>query len=123
VSKSLRLAKVSAKGGFNLFWGLVISAIISAIGVMVVADLLTDSEFGVVSIALIGPNIITYVRDLGIDQATIKYVTQYRTEQDTRKLKNVIMAGTLFEVVLAISLHWLRQNETLQRHYGAAVNF
>ena len=100
VSKSLSLAKVSAIGGFNLLWGLVISSVISAIGMILVAGILSEAEFGVVSIALIGPNIITYIRDLGIDQATIKYSTQYRVDGETRKLKNVILTSTLFEVIL-----------------------
>jgi len=100
VSKSLSLAKVSAIGGFNLLWGLVISSIISAIGMILVAGMLSEAAFGVVSIALIGPNIITYIRDLGIDQATIKYSTLYRVDGETRKLKNVILTGTMFEVIL-----------------------
>jgi O-antigen/teichoic acid export membrane protein len=37
---------------------------------------------------------------LGIDQATIKYSTQYRVDGETRKLKNVILTSTLFEVIL-----------------------
>ena len=102
MSKSLRLAKVSAKGGFNLLWGLIISSIISALGVVLVGDLLTEAEFGLVSFAFVGPNIIAYVTDLGISSAIIKYATQHRTEQNTRKLKNVIMTGTIFEVILGI---------------------
>jgi O-antigen/teichoic acid export membrane protein len=98
----MRLAKISAIGGLNLFWGLVVSSVISAVGIMVVAGILSEAEFGVVSIALIGPTIISYIRDLGIDQATIKYVTQYRTEEDKKKLKDVIITGTLFECVLGI---------------------
>jgi O-antigen/teichoic acid export membrane protein len=100
VSKSLRLARVSAKGGVNILWGLTISSIISAIGVMIVAGILSGEEFGVVAKALIGPSIIITIRDLGIDQATIKYAVQYRTENDKEKLKNIITAGTVFEVVL-----------------------
>lgn len=102
MSKSLSLAKVSARGGFNLLGGLLISSIISAIGVMIVAGMLSAAEFGVVTVAFIGPNIITTIRDLGIDQATIKYTTQYKTENNKAKLKNVIVAGTLFELVLGI---------------------
>ncbi len=102
MSKSLSLAKVSARGGFNLLGGLLISSIISAIGVMIVAGMLSAAEFGVVTVAFIGPNIITTIRDLGIDQATIKYTTQYKTENNKTKLKNVIVAGTLFELVLGI---------------------
>jgi O-antigen/teichoic acid export membrane protein len=100
VSKSLDLARVSAKGGANMLWGLTLSSIISAIGVMVVAGILSEAEFGLLTKALIGPTIITFIRDLGIGQATIKYTTQYRTENDTEKLKNIVTAGIVFEVIV-----------------------
>jgi len=102
VSKSLNLARVSAKGGFNILWGLTLSSIISAVGVMVVAGILSGEEFAILNIALIGPNLISTIKDLGIDQATIKYTTQYRTENDVEKLKNVINAGIVSEVLLGI---------------------
>jgi len=100
VSKSLNLARVSAKGGVNILWGLTISSVISAVGVMVVAGILSEAEFGVVTKALIGPTIITFISDLGIGQATIKYTTQYRTENNTEKLKNIVTAGIVLEVIL-----------------------
>jgi putative peptidoglycan lipid II flippase len=102
VSKSLNLARVSAKGGFNILWGLTLSSVISAVGVMVVAGILSGEEFAILNIALIGPNLIAIIRDLGIDQATIKYTTQYRTENDVEKLKNVVSAGTVSELLLGI---------------------
>jgi O-antigen/teichoic acid export membrane protein len=102
VSKSLNLARVSAKGGVNVLWGLTLSSVISAVGVMVVAGILSEAEFGIMTKALIGPTIITFIRDLGIDQAIIKYTTQYRTENNTEKLKNIVISGTVFEVILGI---------------------
>lgn len=57
MSKARSMAKVSAKGIFNLFWGLAASSIISAIGVMIVAGILSESEYGLVAIALMGPNL------------------------------------------------------------------
>jgi stage V sporulation protein B len=102
VSKSLNLARISAKGGVNILWGLTLSSIISAVGVMAVAGILSGEEFAILNIALIGPNLISAIKDLGIDQATIKYTTQYRTENDAEKLKNVITAGIVSEVLLGI---------------------
>jgi len=83
VSKARSLAKVSAKGVFNIFWGLAASSIISAIGVMLVAGILSESEYGLVAIALIGPNLIAIFRDWGVDWATIKYTAN--TGQKTKK--------------------------------------
>jgi O-antigen/teichoic acid export membrane protein len=102
VSKSLNLARVSAKGGFNVLWGLTLSSVISALGVMAVAGMLSGEEFAILNIALIGPNLISTIRDLGIGQATIKYTTQHRTENDVEKLKNVITAGLVSEVLVGI---------------------
>jgi O-antigen/teichoic acid export membrane protein len=102
MSKSLALGKGSAKGGFNILWGLTISSVISAVGVMVVAGILSEEEFAILNIALIGPTIINVIRDLGLDQATIKYTTQYRTENDVEKLKNVVISSIVSEVLLGI---------------------
>jgi len=57
VSKARSMGNVSAKGVFNIFWGLAASSIISAIGVMIVAGILSESEYGLVAIALMGPNL------------------------------------------------------------------
>ncbi|MCW4016999.1 MAG: oligosaccharide flippase family protein [Candidatus Bathyarchaeota archaeon] len=99
MSKSLSLGRTSAKGGFNILWGLMISSIISAVGVMIVAGILSEEEFGLVTVALIGPNIIMFIKDLGLDQATIKHATQYKTEGNTKRLESILVTGTTFEIV------------------------
>jgi len=104
VSKARSMAKVSAKGVFNIFWGLAASSIISAIGVMLVAGILSESEYGLVAIALMGPNLIAIFRDWGVDWATIKYTAQYRSENKEANVKNVLAAVIVFELILGFSL-------------------
>ncbi|MCK4885332.1 oligosaccharide flippase family protein, partial [Candidatus Bathyarchaeota archaeon] len=104
LSKARNLGKVSAKGGFNLFWGLAASSIISALGVIVVARILAADEYALISIALIGPSLIKTFRDLGIDQATIKYTAQYRSENKLANVKQILVAETLFEVIFGFLL-------------------
>jgi O-antigen/teichoic acid export membrane protein len=104
VSKAIKLARTSARGGFNLFWGVAASSLISALGVILVARILSPSEYGLVAIALIAPNIIQIIRDLGIDQATIKYTAQYNQENKPANLKNVLAAGIIFELLLGSTL-------------------
>ncbi len=104
MSKAKSMAKVSAKGVFNIFWGLAASSIISAIGVMLVAGLLSESEYGLVAIALMGPNLIAIFRDWGVDWATIKYTAQYRSENKEADVKNVLAAVVFFEILLGFSL-------------------
>ena len=107
MTKSIKMAKVSAKGGFNLFWGLATSTIISAIGVILVARLLSPSEYGLVAIALMAPNIITIFRDWGVNSAMIKYTAQYNSENKTAHIKSILVAGLLFELVLGLSLSFI----------------
>jgi len=104
MSKSLNLAKVSAKGGFNLFWGLAISSIISSIGIIIIARLLSPSNYGLYSIALIAPNLIKIFRDLGIDQSTIRYTAKYKKENQKNNVKTVLIATTAFETILGTTL-------------------
>ena len=86
MSKSSSLAKVSAKGGFNLFWGLAISSIISSVGIIIIARLLSPEDYGLYSIALIAPNLIKTFRDLGMDQSTIRYTAKYNQEKQKNNL-------------------------------------
>jgi O-antigen/teichoic acid export membrane protein len=104
MSKALRMARVSAKGGFNLFWGLAASTIISALGIIIVARLLSPSEYGIYTIALTAPNLIMIFRDWGINSAMIKYIAQYNSENKLANIKSILVSGAIFEIVLGLSL-------------------
>ena len=104
MSKAAEMAKVSAKGGFNLLWGLIVSTLISAVGVILVARLLSPSEYGIYAIALTAPNLIATFRDWGMDSAMIRYVAQYNSENKPANVKNILAAGLLFETVLGLAL-------------------
>ena len=104
VSDAIRLAKTSTRGGFNLFWGVAASSIISAIGVMVVARILEEAQYGLFGIALTVPTLLMLIRDLGIDQATIKYTAQYNQQNNQTKIKNILKAAITFEFILGTIL-------------------
>jgi O-antigen/teichoic acid export membrane protein len=104
VSEAIKLARTSARGGFNLFWGVAASSLISALGVIVVARILGPEEYGLVAIVLIAPNLLRTIRGLGIDQATIKYTAQYRHENKKEKIRNILAAATGFELLIGVLL-------------------
>ena len=104
MSNAVKLAKTSTKGGFNLFWGTAISSIISALGVMIVAGILEEGQYGLVGIALTAPNLIQLIRDFGVDQATIKYTALYKHENKPTKIKNILIAGITFEFLVGLIL-------------------
>ena len=98
------MARTSAKGGFHLFWGLVASTVISAIGVIIIARVLSPSEYGIYTIALTAPNLIATFRDWGINSAMIRYAAQYTAESKTANAKNILISGLAFETILGLSL-------------------
>lgn len=98
------MAKVSARGGFNLLWGVAASSIISALGVILLARLLSPAEYGIVAVALIAPNLITVFRDWGVNSAIIKYTAQYKAENKKANVKSILAGGLLFELLLGLSL-------------------
>jgi O-antigen/teichoic acid export membrane protein len=104
VSKTIEMAETSAKGSLNLFWGLVCSTIVSALGVIFLARLLSPSEYGIVSIALIAPHFIAMFTDWGINSAIIKFTAQYRNEEKAIHVKKILAAGFVFQVSIGILL-------------------
>jgi O-antigen/teichoic acid export membrane protein len=104
MSKAAEMAKVSVKGGFHLLWGLVASTVISSVGTIFIGNLLGDTKYGLYTIALVAPNLISNFRDWGINSAMIKYSAQYNAENKRDKIRSIFAAGILFETVLGLLL-------------------
>ena len=107
MSKAIRMARISARGGFNLFWGVAASSIISAIGVILVARLLSPPEYGILTVALLAPNLISTFRSWGVNSAMIKYTAQYKAEHRMAEVKSILAAGVLFELVSGFALTFI----------------
>ena len=103
MTKAVEMARVSAKGGIHLLWGLVASTVISAIGTIFITYILGAENFGLYSIALIAPTLIATFRDWGVNTAMIKYSAQYNAENNA-KIRSIFISGLLFELLLGVSL-------------------
>jgi O-antigen/teichoic acid export membrane protein len=103
MSKAAEMAKVSARGGFNLLWGIVLSTVISAAGTIAITYILGAANYGLYSIALIGPTLIVTFRDWGVNSAMVKYSAQYNAENNS-KIRSIFISGLLFEIILGLSL-------------------
>jgi O-antigen/teichoic acid export membrane protein len=104
MTKAARMARVSVKGGFNLLWGLVASTVISSLGTIFAANLLGDSNYGLYTIALAAPNLISTFRDWGVTAAMVKYTAQYNAEDKAANIRSIFSGGILFETVLGLVL-------------------
>src|SRR5512137_388273 len=104
MSNAADIAKVSAKGGFNVLWGLVVSSIISAVGVIFIARLLGSDAYGLYTIALTAPNLILIFRDWGMTYAMIRFTAKYRAEGRMDEVRSVLFTGLIFELVSGLVL-------------------
>ena len=76
INKATEMAKVSAKGGFHLLWGLVASTVISSIGTIVIAVLLGPANYGLYAVALTAPNLICNIPRLGYQYCYYKILSK-----------------------------------------------
>ncbi len=104
MSNAADIAKVSAKGGFNVLWGLVLSSIISAVGVIFIARLLGPDAYGLYTIALTAPNLIIIFRDWGMTYAMIRFTAKYRAEGRIDEVRSVLFSGLIFELASGLVL-------------------
>ena len=104
MTEATKMAKVSVKGGFNVMWGLVISTVISSVGSIIFANLLGQTNYGLYTIALAAPSLISVFRDWGISSAMIRYTAQYRAEDKAADIRSIFASGILFETVLGLIL-------------------
>ena len=104
MSKVADMAKVSAKGGFHMLWGLVISTVISSVGTILVGRLLGADNWGLYTIAIAAPTMIATFRDWGVNTAMVRYTAQYNSENKVSKIRSVFVGGLIFELVLGLVL-------------------
>ena len=104
MSKASEMARVSAKGGFHLLWGLVLSTVISAIGTIFIARILGSDNMGLYAIAIAAPNLISTFRDWGITTAMIKYSAEYNSANDVSKIRSVFVSALSFEIMIGLVL-------------------
>jgi len=104
MSTATDMAKVSAKGGFHLLWGLVASTAISAIGTILIQILLGPDNIGLYAIAVAAPNFLATFRDWGVTTAIVKYSAQYNSENNVAKIRSVFVSGLAFELIFGLAL-------------------
>jgi len=104
MDKIITQAKISARGGLHLFLGVSLSSVISAVGTIILARLLTPSQYGLFTVAFMPPTLIGLFRDWGINFSVIRYLAQYKSNNNITAAKRVLISGLLCESVLGILL-------------------
>jgi len=107
MEKALQMGKTSATGSFQLLIGVAVSSVIMAVGSILLGRILTPDEYGLYGIVLIPSTLINLFRDWGINSAMTKYIASLRTSHRDDEIRDVILAGLIFEVVSGLVLSFV----------------
>ena len=98
------MGKASAIGSFQLFIGKVLSTLILAIASIILAMFISETDYGLYAIALIPSSTFLLFQSLGMNSALIKYCTHYRATNQLQNLRQMIVTGLTFEIVIGLTL-------------------
>ncbi len=101
------MGKTSAAGSFQLLIGVASSTVIMSVGTIILIRLLSPSEYGLYSVALLPAATLNLFRDWGVNSAMTKYVANSRILDRSEDIRDVIAAGLIFEVAAGLALFLL----------------
>ncbi|UCD44397.1 MAG: oligosaccharide flippase family protein [Candidatus Bathyarchaeota archaeon] len=96
-----RVAERSARGSLHLFLGNFLSEIINAVGVVIVARMLTPGEYGVLGLSFVLPGIFVMFTFWGIGSALTRFLARYETRGMWDQARSIIRIGYLFRAATA----------------------
>jgi len=100
----IEIAEDSARGGFFLFTGNVLSTSILAIGSIIIARLLGPENYGLLALSLVVPSILTGLIDFGVGSALTRFSVKLRAEGKTQLAAGILKSGLLFRLVLGLAM-------------------
>ena len=93
-------AVVSVKGSFALLIGNSIALVLNATGVILVALMLTPSEYGLFTLTLVLPTFFNLFSSLGIDPALVQYIARSRSQNKTDNIENLVWTSLRFKLLI-----------------------
>jgi O-antigen/teichoic acid export membrane protein len=101
MSELERVAERSARGGLHLFLGNFLSEIINAVGVVIVARMLTPGEYGVLGLSLVLPGIFVMFTFWGIGSALTRFLARYEARGMWNQARSIIRISYIFRAAAA----------------------
>lgn len=98
------VAASSARGSLVLAFGRGLSLVLSAVGVIFVARMLSPSEYGLYSLSFVLPRAFMLFNDFGVNQALVRFLSKYRSEERLEEALGLGGSGVLFKLMLGAGL-------------------
>jgi stage V sporulation protein B len=97
-------AAASARGSFIVFVGSSVARLVSAAGMIIVARLLSPSDYGLYGVSLVLPGLFSLFSDWGVNSALIRFIARYESEGEAEKIRVLEEAGFLFKLAVGCVL-------------------
>jgi O-antigen/teichoic acid export membrane protein len=94
------VASTSARGGFTLLVGNSISLLVSAAGAILVARMLSLSEYGLFGVSQVLPGLFFLLSDWGVNSALVRFIAQYRSDDRAGRIKELWKVGFIFKLAV-----------------------
>ena len=93
-----------AKGTGIFFIGTIIGMLLSFIGKVIVVRYITQSEYGIYSLALVLMNIFVVISTLGLREGSTRYIAYFRGGGESGKTSSIIKSSVQIALIASISL-------------------
>jgi O-antigen/teichoic acid export membrane protein len=104
MDKAQEMAKTSAVGSVQVFFGTSISTVITAVATILLGWFILPGDYGLYVIALVPATTISLFQDWGVGSAIVRYCAKYRSTKEELEQRKVIVAGLTFEFVTGLVL-------------------
>jgi len=95
--------KEAAQGSFILLVGQVVSTVVLAIAVIIVAGLLGSERYGEYTIVMVPVNIVTLLMDFGTNSSLTRALAIYHSSNKKSEAHNAIISGLLINIISSLA--------------------
>jgi O-antigen/teichoic acid export membrane protein len=99
-----KVVEDSARGGFFLMSGSILSTVIMAIAAILVGRLLGPALYGEYALALVIPTLLSIFGDFGINTGTVKFAASLRSRGENEQIRKIILTGLLFQALVGLGI-------------------
>ena len=93
-----------AKGTGIIFIGTIVGMLLGFVSRIIVVRCITQSEYGIVSLALVLLSIFATISTLGLSDGTARQIAFYRGKDDTLKIKGVMISSLQIALITSVLL-------------------
>lgn len=99
--KAGKVAKAMAKGSLYLFIGSAAGTVIMTLASILIARFLGPEQYGVYSLTLVIPGLLTAFTDLGTNSALSKFLPRMRQDKRDDEIRGLIRSGLYFNAIIS----------------------